>query len=191
MDRLRFFAAGFLCFRGRVMTTTKQRNWKPATQLVHSGTQRSQFGETSEAIYLTQGYVYDTAEAAEARFKGEEPGFIYSRYANPDRRHVRKAHVRAGGRRGRAGDGVGHGRRFGRHPVQPQGRRPYRGGARAVRLVPLGGRDAGAEIRHRNHAGRRHRCPQLGKGGPTEHETVLPRKPDEPDARSDRHRGGG
>jgi O-succinylhomoserine sulfhydrylase len=65
------------------MTTTKQRNWKPATQLVHSGTQRSQFGETSEAIYLTQGYVYDTAEAAEARFKGEEPGFIYSRYANP------------------------------------------------------------------------------------------------------------
>jgi O-succinylhomoserine sulfhydrylase len=50
---------------------------------VHSGTLRSQHGETSEAIYLTQGYVYDTAEAAEARFKGEEPGFIYSRYANP------------------------------------------------------------------------------------------------------------
>ncbi len=61
----------------------KKRNWKPATQLVHSGTLRSQHGETSEAIYLTQGYVYDTAEAAEARFKGEEPGFIYSRYANP------------------------------------------------------------------------------------------------------------
>jgi len=61
----------------------KKRNWKPATQLVHTGTLRSQHGETSEAIYLTQGYVYDTAEAAEARFKGEEPGFIYSRYANP------------------------------------------------------------------------------------------------------------
>ncbi|RVC99805.1 aminotransferase class I/II-fold pyridoxal phosphate-dependent enzyme, partial [Mesorhizobium sp. M7A.F.Ca.ET.027.02.1.1] len=52
-------------------------------QLVHSGTLRSGFGETSEAIYLTQGYVYETAQAAEARFKGEEPGFIYSRYANP------------------------------------------------------------------------------------------------------------
>jgi O-succinylhomoserine sulfhydrylase len=65
------------------MTIEKKRNWKPATQLVHSGTQRSGFGETSEAIYLTQGYVYDSAEAAEARFKGEEPGFIYSRYANP------------------------------------------------------------------------------------------------------------
>ncbi len=63
--------------------TTKERNWKPATQLVHAGTLRSQFGETSEALYLTQGYIYDSAEAAEARFKGEEPGFIYSRYANP------------------------------------------------------------------------------------------------------------
>jgi O-succinylhomoserine sulfhydrylase len=65
------------------MSMTRKRNWKPATQLVHSGTLRSQHGETSEAIYLTQGYVYETAEAAEARFKGEEPGFIYSRYANP------------------------------------------------------------------------------------------------------------
>jgi O-succinylhomoserine sulfhydrylase len=59
------------------------RNWKPATRLVHGGTQRSAFGETSEAIYLTQGFVYASGEAAEARFKGEEPGFIYSRYANP------------------------------------------------------------------------------------------------------------
>ncbi|HEY4193192.1 MAG TPA: O-succinylhomoserine sulfhydrylase [Mesorhizobium sp.] len=65
------------------MTTQEKRNWKPATQLVHSGTLRSQFGEMSEALFLTQGYVYPTAEAAEARFKGEDPGFIYSRYANP------------------------------------------------------------------------------------------------------------
>lgn len=65
------------------MTSTKKRNWKPQTAMVHAGTLRSGFGETSEAIYLTQGYVYDSAEAAEARFKGEEPGFIYSRYANP------------------------------------------------------------------------------------------------------------
>jgi len=65
------------------MTIETKRNWKPATSLVHGGTVRSAFGETSEALYLTQGFVYDTAEAAEARFKGEEPGFIYSRYANP------------------------------------------------------------------------------------------------------------
>ena len=60
-----------------------RRDWRPATALVHGGTLRSQFGETSEALFLTQGFVYDSAEAAEARFKGEEPGFIYSRYANP------------------------------------------------------------------------------------------------------------
>ncbi|MBA5779197.1 O-succinylhomoserine sulfhydrylase [Stappia sp. F7233] len=58
-------------------------DWKPATRLVHGGVTRSQFGETSEAMYLTQGFVYDTAEAAEARFNGEAPGFVYSRYANP------------------------------------------------------------------------------------------------------------
>ena len=62
---------------------TNSQNWKPATQLVHGGTTRSHHGETSEALYLTQGFVYDSAEAAEARFKGENPGFIYSRYANP------------------------------------------------------------------------------------------------------------
>ena len=56
---------------------------KPDTLLVHGGTSRSHFGETSEALYLTQGFVYESAEAAEARFKGEDGGFIYSRYANP------------------------------------------------------------------------------------------------------------
>lgn len=59
------------------------RKFKPATQLVHGGINRSGFGETSEALFLTQGFVYESAEAAEARFKGEDPGYIYSRYANP------------------------------------------------------------------------------------------------------------
>lgn len=54
-----------------------------ATNLVHGGSTRSEFGETSEALYLTQGFVYDSAEAAEARFAGDEDGFVYSRYANP------------------------------------------------------------------------------------------------------------
>ncbi len=57
--------------------------WAPETQLVHGGTLRSQFGETSEAIFLTQGFVYTSAEQAEARFKNEDPGFQYSRFANP------------------------------------------------------------------------------------------------------------
>ena len=50
---------------------------------MHEGTLRSQFGETSEAIFLNSGYVYESAEQAEARFKGDEEGFVYSRYANP------------------------------------------------------------------------------------------------------------
>ncbi|UPT87440.1 O-succinylhomoserine sulfhydrylase [Bradyrhizobium barranii subsp. apii] len=57
--------------------------YRPETRLVHSGTLRSQYGETSEALFLTQGYVYNSAEECEARFKGEDPGFIYSRYSNP------------------------------------------------------------------------------------------------------------
>jgi O-succinylhomoserine sulfhydrylase len=57
--------------------------WHAATELVHAGTLRSQFGETSEAIFLNSGYVYDSAEQAEARFKGDEEGYVYSRYANP------------------------------------------------------------------------------------------------------------
>src|SRR5713101_224206 len=58
--------------------------YRPETRLVHSGSLRSQFGETSEALFLTQGFVYDTAEQCEARFKGEEPGFLYSRFSNPN-----------------------------------------------------------------------------------------------------------
>jgi O-succinylhomoserine sulfhydrylase len=63
--------------------TTSTKRYRPETRLVHGGTLRSQFGETSEALFLTQGYVYDSAEQCEARFKGHEPGFIYSRYSNP------------------------------------------------------------------------------------------------------------
>ncbi|SLN25761.1 O-succinylhomoserine sulfhydrylase [Oceanibacterium hippocampi] len=59
------------------------QNWRPATRLIRGGTHRSPHGETSEALFMTSGYVYDSPEAAEARFKGEETGFIYSRYANP------------------------------------------------------------------------------------------------------------
>src|SRR5271155_4900461 len=58
-------------------------HYRPETRLVHSGTLRSEFSETSEALFLTQGYVYESAELCEARFKGEDPGYIYSRYSNP------------------------------------------------------------------------------------------------------------
>ena len=63
--------------------TLDTRSLHTATRLVHGGTMRSSFGETSEALFLTQGYVYESMEAAEARFKGEAPGFLYSRFSNP------------------------------------------------------------------------------------------------------------
>ena len=54
-----------------------------ATRLVRAGLDRSPHGETSEALYLTSGFVYERAASAEARFKGEEAGYVYSRYGNP------------------------------------------------------------------------------------------------------------
>ena len=62
--------------------TQEQEAWGLETRLVHGGSLRSQFAETSEALFLTQSYVYASAEQAEERFKSEA-GFIYSRYANP------------------------------------------------------------------------------------------------------------
>lgn len=63
------------------------KTMRPRTRLVHAGSRRSQYGETSEALFLTQGFLYPNAEAAEARFKGEPEavgeGFIYARYGNP------------------------------------------------------------------------------------------------------------
>jgi O-succinylhomoserine sulfhydrylase len=88
--KVRVFCCGRLVreFKERSMAGSKDSKkksaaWRPATKLVHEGTLRSQFGETSEAIFLNSGYVYQSAEQAEARFKGDEEGFVYSRYANP------------------------------------------------------------------------------------------------------------
>ncbi|MDX1711102.1 MAG: O-succinylhomoserine sulfhydrylase [Rhodovibrionaceae bacterium] len=63
--------------------TLDPSKWRPATRLVRGGTTRSEHGETSEAIWLTSGFVYDSAEEAEARFRGDRAGFMYSRYGNP------------------------------------------------------------------------------------------------------------
>jgi O-succinylhomoserine sulfhydrylase len=65
------------------MSVQHKRRYRTETQLVHAGTLRSSFGETSEALFLTQGYVYDSSASAEKRFKNEEPGYQYSRFANP------------------------------------------------------------------------------------------------------------
>lgn len=62
---------------------SKKGNYRSRTRLVHEGQNRSSFGETSEALYLTSGFVYDSTEQAEARFREEDEGYIYSRFGNP------------------------------------------------------------------------------------------------------------
>ena len=65
------------------MSASAKRSYRTETQLVQAGILRSPFGETSEALFLTQGYVYDSSSSAEKRFKNEEPGYQYSRFSNP------------------------------------------------------------------------------------------------------------
>lgn len=65
------------------MPTPSKKTYHPETRLVHAGTLRSQFNEMSEALYLTQGYRYESAEDCELRFSGKIPGYVYSRYSNP------------------------------------------------------------------------------------------------------------
>lgn len=65
------------------MSAPASKTYRPETRLVHAGTLRSQFGEMSEALFLTQGYIYPSAEECESRFSGKTPGYVYSRYSNP------------------------------------------------------------------------------------------------------------
>ena len=65
------------------MSERNEAGWRLETRLVQGGLDRSHHGETSEALYLTSGFVYDRAGDAEDRFKDRAPGFMYSRYGNP------------------------------------------------------------------------------------------------------------
>ncbi len=65
------------------MADKRNPGWRSRTRAVRAGLDRSPHGETSEALFLNSGFVYDNAEQAEARFLGDDEGFIYSRYGNP------------------------------------------------------------------------------------------------------------
>ena len=62
---------------------TSKPSWRTATNLVRGGTNRSEFAETNEAIFITSGYVYESAEQAQRAFKNQEDRYIYSRFSNP------------------------------------------------------------------------------------------------------------
>ena len=67
----------------RKKATADQKSWRPQTRAVRGGQMRSNFDETSEALFLTSGYAYNSAEEAEATFKGESTHYQYSRFGNP------------------------------------------------------------------------------------------------------------
>ena len=110
--------------------------YRPETRLVHSGTIRSEFGETSEAMFLTQGYVYDTAEHARPASRAKTPATSIP--ATP----IRRSRCSRSGMRLLEGAEAGRATASGMAAVTPpssatEGRRPRRGVARALRLLPL------------------------------------------------------
>ena len=164
-------------------------DWSPRTRLVHGGARRSQYGETSEAIFLTQGFVYPDAATAEARFIAAGPDeFIYARYGNPTVRMFEERMARLEGAEDAFATASGmaavHGALFsqlkaGDHVVS----------ARALfGSLPLHRRDPAAALRHRGQLRRRHRPRPVAGRLPPGHEGRLPRDDLEPDARGGRHR---
>ena len=63
--------------------TNQILNWQVSTNLIRGGLNRSNFEETSEGLFMSSGFVYETAEKAQRAFEGEEERFIYSRFSNP------------------------------------------------------------------------------------------------------------
>nr|WP_272212441.1 PLP-dependent transferase [Marinicella sp. W31]MDC2878356.1 PLP-dependent transferase [Marinicella sp. W31] len=124
-----------------------KQSWRPQTKLVHAGSLRSQYGEMSEGIFMTQGFLYENSAAAEARFKGEDEGFIYARYGSPTNAMFEQRMCALEGAEDARATASGMAAvsaailcqlKAGDHIVA----------ARAVRLLPLGGRNACTEIWH-------------------------------------------
>jgi hypothetical protein len=171
------------------MSTDKSKlsdpaQWSPETRLVHGGVLRSQYCETSESIFLTQGFVYDNAEQAEARFKNESPGYQYSRFGNPTVSMFEERMRLLEGAEDARATATGMAAvtaallsylKTGDHIVA----------ARAMfGLLPLHRRDAVSALRHRDDADRRQRSRAVEGGGAAQHEDVLLRDASQPDARS-------
>jgi len=112
-------------------------DWKTRTKLIHAGARRSQYGEMSEAIFLTQGFVYDSAEQAEARFIESGPDeFIYARYGNPTVRIFEERMAAIEGTEDAFATASGMAAVNGAL-LHAEGGRPRRRGAGAVRVLPL------------------------------------------------------
>ena len=168
-------------------TTEEQEAWGLETRLVHGGSLRSQFAELSEALYLTQSYVYESAEQAEERFKSEG-GFIYSRYANPTVAMFEERMRLLEGAQAARATATGMAAVTSSLLCFLKSRRPHRRGARPVRLLPLCGRGPVSALRHRLDARRRPRPRRLEARHAPQHQGGVLRDAGQPDARPRRHR---
>ncbi len=166
-------------------------DWKTRTKLVHSGTRRSQYGEMSEAIFLTQGFVYESAEEAEARFIERGPDeFIYARYGNPTVRMFEERVAAIEGTEDAFATASGMAAvngaltallKAGDHVVA----------ARALFGSCLYVLENSGPLRRRGDAGRRHRPRPVAGRGSRRHEGSFPRIGVEPDAGGHRREVGG
>ena len=124
------------------------KSWGDATKLVRGGLDRSPHGETSEALFLNSGFVYDEPETAERRFAGEDDGYVYGRYGNPTVTMFEERLALLEGAEACYAAGLRHGRGVRRAGLPAQGGRPSRRLQGAVRLL-LPDRDVHpAALRH-------------------------------------------
>ena len=150
--------------------TDKFAALRPATRLVHGGTMRTPFGETSEALFLTQGFIYETAEAAEARFKGEDPGFIYARFSNPTVRMFEERMALLEGAEDARATASGMAAVTAALMGQVKAGDHGRGRQGAVRLLPLRRRGPAAALRRGLHAGGRRRPRRVARRDAAQHQ---------------------
>ena len=186
-----FSRPGFLLAARRPSCLRPQRKYRPETRLVHAGILRSQFGETSEALFLTQGYVYDNSAQAEARFKGEEPGYQYSRFANPT---VAMFEERMAAFEGaEAARATATGMAAVTRRADGPGARPATMSWRRRRCSARASTWSRTSCRATASPRRWSTAPistQWRERGAAEHQDLLPRNADQSDAGSDRHRRG-
>ena len=165
----------------------------PRDPLVHGGSLRSQFGETSEAHVPDPGLsLRDDGGRPRHASRARIPGFIYSRFSNPDRGDVREAHGAARRRRGGARHRERHGGRDRLHARAGQGGRPRRRRQGAVRLLPLRRRGPAAALRRRNRrSSTATDLDQWRAAMRPNTKTLFLESPTNPLPRPRRHRGGG
>ena len=174
------------------MSASAKKDYRPETRLVQSGTLRSQFGETSEALFLTQGYVYDTPQQAEARFKGEDPGYHLFALRQSDRRRCSSAAWRL-----LEGAEAARATATGMAAVTAALVGQLKAGDHVVASKAMFGsclyvvEELSAALRRRLDAGRRLRSRRLAQRDAAQHQDLLSGKPDQSGARRDRHRRSG